>query len=82
METFHSDLLKVIKASHSSILFCVIDDSSRSRTEMKYPALSAEARMLLREITLRCCQNYVSDRREACGLPKHSLLFDQPSAVV
>ena len=55
METFLRDLLTSIKASLSSILFYIIDDSSRSGTEMKYPTLSAEARILLREKTLRCC---------------------------
>jgi hypothetical protein len=82
METFHRDLLRAIKASLSSELFYVIDDSSRSGTEMKYPDLRAEARILLREMALCCCQNYISDRREACGLPKHSILYDQPPAVV
>jgi len=82
METFHRDLLRAIIASFNSVLVYIIDDSSRSGTDMKYPASSAEARLLLREMAPRCCRNYISDRHEACGLPKHSILYDQPSAVV
>jgi hypothetical protein len=82
MDTFHRYLLRAIKSSLISVLVYIIDDSSRSGAEMKYPDLSAQARILLREKAPRCCQNYTSDRREACGLPKHRILYDQPSAVV
>lgn len=54
METFHRDLLRATVASFSSVLVYIIDDCSRSGTAMKYPALSAEARLLLREMAL--CQ--------------------------
>ena len=77
-----SQRLRAIIGSLSSVLVYIIDDSCRSGTEMKYPALSAEVRLLLREMASRYCRNYFSDRREACGLPKHGILYDQPSAVV
>lgn len=54
METFHRDLLRAIIASFSSVLVYIIDDSYRGGTEMKYPALSAQTRLLLREMAL--CQ--------------------------
>jgi hypothetical protein len=54
METFHRDLLRAIIVPFSSVLVYIIDDPNRSGTEMKYPASSAQARLLLREMAL--CQ--------------------------
>ena len=81
MDTFHRHLLRAIKSSLIFVLVYIIDDSSRGGTEMKYPDLSAEARILLRGMEPCCYRNYISDRREACGLPKHSILYDQPWLV-